>query len=253
MSILSPDEFEMFINGRITPEIKNKMLNTFNNTHLLMAHVRELDVVNNDYFFLAEGYIYNKQYDEPVNSSYVMGFSRDRRDQFVPIILSHIILLVLAIGTYLIMIKFNPIYGKVTILSLFMIPVAGFAAGRILPWIIVPFLSSFAPDAETLAKVSFWWPMATGLLLFTGPPIIFRILSLRITQFIKSFSIRGKCAPVFIAVSLGISAYLTIPVFLFNQSEAVFILTPVVLAIVFLSYINTCLFIFFIIVGLAFI
>ena len=84
----------------MTPEMKDKLISNYNSSTLVMAVVRELDIVDDDYFYLAEAYAYNKSTDAPIRSLYVMGFSRDRTSNFYYLILVNIILLILAVVLY---------------------------------------------------------------------------------------------------------------------------------------------------------
>ena len=78
VSVFNEEELEKFEQAIMTKEMKDKLIDSFNSTTLVMAVVRQLDIVEGDHFFLAEAYAYNRASDSAIRNLHVMGFSRDR-------------------------------------------------------------------------------------------------------------------------------------------------------------------------------
>jgi tetratricopeptide (TPR) repeat protein len=215
VSVFDKKELDNFEQAVMTPEMKDKLISNYNSSTLVMAVVRELDIVDDDYFYLAEAYAYNKSTDAPIRSLYVMGFSRDRTSNFHYLILVNIILLILAVVLYNYFHSTN--FGdtksknyKLTFDKVYSTGSAAvfyFLSGKLIPLLIIPLVSFFKPMPETLAKTSFWWPLVLGIFMFSGPAILLKVTSVRLGKFSEFFMARGRGAASAIAISVGVAAY----------------------------------------------
>jgi Cdc6-like AAA superfamily ATPase len=213
VSVFNKKELYNFQQAIMTPEMKDKLISNYNSSTLVMAVVRELDIVDDDYFYLAEAYAYNKSSDTPIRSLYVMGFSRDRTSNFYYLILVNIILLILAVVLYNYFHstnlgdtnrkKYEFTFDKSTSSA----AVFYFLSGRLIPLLIIPLVSFFKPMPETLAKTSFWWPLVLGIFMLSGPAILLKVTSVRLGKFSEFFMARGRGAASAIAISIGVAAY----------------------------------------------
>ena len=213
VSVFNKKELYNFQQAIMTPEMKDKLISNYNSSTLVMAVVRELDIVDDDYFYLAEAYAYNKSSDTPIRSLYVMGFSRDRTSNFYYLILVNIILLILAVVLYNYFHstnlgdtnrkKYEFTFDKSTSSA----AVFYFLSGRLIPLLIIPLVSFFKPMPETLAKTSFWWPLVLGFFMLSGPAILLKVTSVRLGKFSEFFMARGRGAASAIAISIGVAAY----------------------------------------------
>lgn len=232
-SILTLEELELFKSGTITNTIKNKLMKEMGITNLLAVTIKEDDVVDSNYLYLVQEDIYNLSMDEPVHSTNILGFTRDRRSVLKPIITANILLLLLSlllipIASFIsvkmlgsVRIQKNEIIKNMGT-SLFV-----FLLGRILPWIIIPLVSTFMPAAENLVKLSFWWPVILGLSLTILPLAILRILFITLNKY-KYFSfLFGKGGLLSAILGIGISAYLAAPLLMLHSQSGVYILVVV--------------------------
>ena len=100
VSVFNEEELEKFEQAIMTKEMKDKLIDSFNSTTLVMAVVRQLDIVEGDHFFLAEAYAYNRASDSAIRNLHVMGFSRDRTSSFNKFLVLNILLLCFAVAFY---------------------------------------------------------------------------------------------------------------------------------------------------------
>jgi tetratricopeptide (TPR) repeat protein len=231
VTALTPEELQHFetaaIADKITPAIENRLCQAFSMNEFLMVGVTELDKIDKDHFYLLEGRIYNSGKSASTRYFYNMGFSRDRNQQLWPIIITNFLLLLAAVVVY----TFFVIRDGSQKLSPAVIvapPAIGFLIGRVLPWVTLPMISTFAPLPETLAKLSFWWPSVAGIVLFMAPAVVYHILAARaraIFPRLKGQVYRERA--LFVAIALGACAYLAAPLYLYLESDALWILLPV--------------------------
>jgi len=244
VSVLNAQELESFEQGIMTTQMKNKLINSYNSSTLIMAVVEELDTVDDDYFYLAKAYAYNGSTDSEIRSLYVMGFCRDRTSSFYSIALVNFILLIFALLFYNYMhpIDLSDSNRKLSTIkfskSNITVSVIYFISGKCMPLLFVPFASLLKPTPETLAITSFWWPPLLGIIMLAGPVILLKVISVRLGKLSEFFMSRGKGAASAIAISIGVCSY-------FSE---LFIIKPIdnlILSIVFLIMAAiSCAFIF---------
>ncbi len=152
-----------FQDARITDEVKNGLLQAFRVNDVLVVNVRQVDVIDGDFFYVLEAKIYGRNQDTPTHDFAVMGFSRNRNDQFVPILWTNAVFLLFAYGAFWLQLKVRKRATVRVSLAVFAImPLIAFAVGRCAPWFLGPLLKRISPIPETLAIVSFWFPCLAG-------------------------------------------------------------------------------------------
>ncbi len=213
----------------IDRDVSSRLLNDFGADDLLVVTLRRMEANLGDNFFVAEGRVFSKGVAQALDPAFAMGFSRDRRDQLVPIILTNIMLLGFAPVLYAFFTLHYPIPRKRRIIDIEMIMVA-FLVGRCLPWFLIPPLLTLAPAAETLALLSFWWVAFVGLVIFAAPVLLIRIVLPRLAGYFPSLHMDGKGGVLAISSAFGTSAYLAGPVFLYFQDYALTILVALLIA-----------------------
>ena len=82
-----------------------------------------------------------------------------------------------------------------------------FFTGKMFPLLIFPMLNYFKPMPETLAIVSFWWCLLVGICIFIGPPILLKIMSVRLGTISEFFMSRGKGVASAFAITFGVICY----------------------------------------------
>ena len=200
---LPPSALDSLRNGLLSENLTQRLCEAFRVPRLLVVTVHRTDRVDDIHFYTLTGKIYEKGDAKPQHVLSKTGFSRDRRAQQIPIVLGHFALLLLGLAIYVLV---APSGSSSITPSMLTAPVAAFAAGRLLPWALVPLLRTITPIPETLAKLSFWWPVLVGLVLFAAFPALIWFLSGRF-----QVQPRGRAGGFFVAVVLGICAYFLTP------------------------------------------
>ena len=194
---------------------------------VLVVTVRKRAEVGSDYFFDLRGAVYSAGSEQPSTVAMRMGFCRDRRSEFWPVATAQAVLALLAVLTYagLARTRRHEWPGRV---ELAVVPFVAFAVGRLAPWVLVPIAERVAPPAETLAKLSFWWPAGVGLVLVGGALLIYRGAASRVPHLGRVLPFEGRGGAVAGAVALGALAYLAVPAFLYLGDGAVSAMIPAV-------------------------
>ena len=211
--ILSKAELESFKAGDISPRILKKIFQNFQNKHLLIVQCRQLDNVNGDYFCLVQAKMYQDGPQQAIHTNLlsVFGFTRDRTNCLATLIYLNIAFFLFAVALSAIIIRCRSNTGEGDVYKSIPSIVLAYGLGRIFPWIVIPLLASIMPLPENLAKLSFWWPLALGGALILGPAVIYKIVLNRLHNFFPFLKIDGKGDAVFVAVALGMCAYISGP------------------------------------------
>ncbi len=236
--ILDIDQLKNFNNGKISFTTQQQVNQALETKQFLLLTLRKIDQINNNYFYVLDGQVFNYDKGKTYHCS-SMGFSRNRNGQFWPIILSQIALFLMVIFFTYFTVRFKE--KKAQIKSLyFSAPIAGFILGRLIPWILVPILSPLAPKPDTLAILSFWWPLGLIFLLFSIPVFIYYLSNNFFQIHTPSLAINNRGNLVIASVALGVCAYLATPIYLYAENKGIIILLALVLASIFLfSFLGT--------------
>lgn len=244
INVLNDEEFQKLRNEKvITGQMSRKLCNHFRSSAFLVVNTKEADVFEDKYFYQIDAHLYKKAQSEPENTISVMGFCRDKRNFFIQIVIIHIALLILSVVLYYIIMILKCGRDELSgtnIFSIAVLPAAGFIFGRLILWILLPFIKTVSPSAETLAKLSFWWPFLAGITIFFVPAVLFRIAISRLQPILSIFNINGKGGAVFTSIALGVSAYAISPFILYNETVSVLIFIPFIIGVVSSLYILGC-------------
>ena len=110
-----------------------------------------------------------------------MGFSRDRSNLLIPIILINFALFLFSIFIGIFIYRKKTNYNPNKNLQFASILSLSFVISRIVPFIILPALHTFitAPDPEALAILSFWYVFLVSVVYLYFPFIIIHSLKLK--------------------------------------------------------------------------
>ena len=234
---LDTGQLAEFQSGKVTPAIKQRLLDAFGINQLLVVLVRETDVIDNDYFYVLEGKIYGVASPTPTHDFAVMGFSRDRNSWFNPIILTNVLLLGL---TFLAFWMQARIRRRATVrarmATFVFLPLIAFAVGRTTPWFLGPLIKSVSPIPETLAIVSFWVPAIAGTALTVLPMAGFWIIAKRLSTVWPMFNLDARTVSVFFGIGAGFASYFSVPLYLYLQQGALLVLLPTTLGVLAVAY-----------------
>jgi tetratricopeptide (TPR) repeat protein len=234
VEIIDVDQLKNFHNGKISFRTQQQINQALDTKQFLLVTIRKIDQINRNYFYIVDGQVYNYDKDKTYHCA-SMGFSRNRNGQFWPVVLSQIALFLTIIffPCFTAAIKENEKGLK----SLyFAAPIAGFILGRFIPWLLIPVLSPMAPKPDTLAILSFWWPLGLLFFLFTIPVFIYYLSNSFFQTHIPSLAINNRGGLIMVSVALGVCAYLATPIYLYAENKGIMILLALVLASIFLFY-----------------
>jgi hypothetical protein len=235
-SVLNVDDMELFKQGEVSKKIKNKLIDAFNSSTLMMVLVRKLDNVDDVHFYLAEGHTYNKKSNESIRQFYTMGFSRDGRGKSNDMFL---FIVVLFLVTFFIYNGLNYYRNQSSFsikLSNLIIPLLYFAFGIIIPFLIQPVVSSFKPDVESFARISFWWPLIMGVTIFGGPNAVLFVASTRLGNIIPGLLTGSRGGSTALTITAGSSCYFSVPLVLFNHPITSIFSILMIIAVLFSGY-----------------
>ncbi len=162
-----------------------------------------------------------------------MGFARDRRELFRPIIASQLLLLVLAMAwatqvSWSIVQPLRPI-------SRLAIGASLFALGRIFLILVVFVARKVIPDSNAMVAAAVWWPALLGLLAVLGGGLAAWVGQAQLTDIVPGARGARAVGSIFALVAMGTSSYFVTPLLLFAEQRGFASLIPFVLASVILS------------------
>lgn len=251
---LSDAQEEQFYKNNVTREIQETLMEKWKIRDLLIVTVHEVDIVDDDYFYIVEGKIVsldesaanalwrrifgdNLIEPRPTHNFQVMGFSRDRTGEFYSILVINIVLWMIAALIFWLLTRSQLRAGATAQrASLLLVPTLGFAVGRFSAWAVAPVLRSISQIPETLAIVSWWLPCLAGFALLLFPMLVFWLVGKRFLKFIPLVNVEGRMAATFIAIGCGGVGYLAVPLLMFLQSSGIAILVPLAIAAILMAY-----------------
>jgi len=205
-SALSPPARDSLRRGLLSSHLIGRLCTAFEVPRILVVTVNRTDKVDDVHFYTLTGKIYEKGASAPSQVISETGFSRNRRGQQLPLLLGNLGFLLLGVLIYVLLApeghsSIEP-SGLIT-------PALAFAAGRALPWAAIPLLRTIIPLPETLAKLSFWWPLLVGVVLFAVLPALVWFLTIRF-----QLHPQGRAGAFLAVIMLGITAYFLTPLLL---------------------------------------
>lgn len=222
--VLDNSEMEMVKSNKIEAPILKKLFASFSDTHLIFITIKQIDVVDGIYYFLLEARSYEIDSSEPAYSISNMQFTRDKRNAQLIVFALNLLLLVICIVIFYFANKHK---SKVFSWNSLPIPIIGFLVGRILPWLLVPIISTFRPEPEMLVKLSFWWLLVLGFALISGILLIHWLITNRLKSIFPALLWENRLGICFVYVALGISAYLTSLILIYDSSLILYALLTI--------------------------
>ncbi len=236
---LTHAELADFRASRVTPAVKRQLLAGLAATKLLVVFIRQVDQTDDVTCCRAEGQILEASGDAPSDSFSTLGFGRDRRSRMAWLVEANLALLVLAFAVYLaIAYTHRAMAAGISRLSLLVMPLVGFAAGRALPYAIAPLLGSICPAPGSPAWVSCWFPLLAGLALIGGTVAIYWLASPQLVKASPIFSPDTRGGALMAAMGAGIAAYLATPLLLYLDTQIAAQLGLLVVSVILLAYLT---------------
>jgi hypothetical protein len=249
----SPRELEGFDGGEPYSQLVDRLLTSFSAVNLMVLTIGEpvelddalVHFLRGDFFVPGE-----VVQGSPLAASLViraesfsfLGFARDRRAQFWPIILTQLLLFGLAIA-WATRVRWS--VGRP--LKIFVRVAVGatlFVFGRAFIIIVVFFLMRIKPDPSALVAAAWWWPALLGLLAVLGGGSAAWIGQARLTNVVPGARGARAVGSIFALIAMGTSSYFVAPLLLLDQGRGFaslvpYVLTSVALALIFAFAVRT--------------
>ncbi|MEM2146066.1 MAG: AAA family ATPase, partial [Candidatus Jordarchaeaceae archaeon] len=225
ISSLPPNIFDKYLEGKITEEFLSQIFLLFNSSNLLLVSIKKLDEVDDIYFYEITGDLYQPGLVQPIVSFFQYGLSRDRRPVVPVILMINLILLLLSIVAFIIFVRRRNSLLRIRF-SLIWAPFLGFLLGRLTPWAVAPILQKISPGLDSYATMTFWWPCLSGAILLLLPLLIYRFGLTRTGILPDNKKPSGHIPGVFMATTLGISAYFVTLALVFHGYDGIILILP---------------------------
>jgi len=222
---LSADELARLWNADTPAVLAPVLAELAGGEDVLLVTVREAHVIADAgvYFLTAEGRLFDGDgaIEDPTLHP---GLCEDRRPMLAPLGVAHLLLWLIAVAAFgVYRSKLGHEDGPGEWLALAGVAALPFAFGRVAPWVLMEFVAALGPAPEVMAKLAWWWPATVGAVLFLGPPLLYFVGTTRVPALLRSPGSIHNTLPrraLFIAVNLGTSAYLAVPLFLMMEGKA---------------------------------
>lgn len=231
---LDPDQWKRFRAGQLDSATTNTLMAAFGVDHLLVVTINQLGPVGDDHIIRLDASLHAVGRYQPVLTLARRAVSHDRRGAFPAILFANAALLVLAVALFAALMRLRT-FRWPTWSVLLTAPVVGFVIGRVAPWFVFSATSTLRPEPETLAKLSFWWPVLAGVAVLCGPTLLYRIVSHRLAALVPALAMRQRGAAMAVAISLGACAYLAAPLLIYPERQNALLLAATVACAVLLN------------------
>lgn len=220
---LDPAQWERFQAGRVDSAAVATLMGAFGVDRLLVVTINQLGPSGDDHFVRLDASLHTAGQPRPVLTLARRAVSHDRRGAFPAILLANAVLLVLAVVLFAALVRLRTFRWPAWSVLL-TAPVVGFVIGRVAPWFVFSATSTLRPEPETLAKLSFWWPVLAGVAVVCGPTLLYRIVSHRLGALAPALAMRQRGAAMAVAIGLGACAYLAAPLLIYPEAQGALLL-----------------------------
>ena len=235
---LNEEELTKLRKMELTTTILQKLRNTWGNRDILVCKIKRLDEVKHYHFYLAQGHVYHGTDPEPAMVLNNYGFCRDRRFVFSAVVFFNLLLLVGAVAVFRTLVRITaPDGASPSWRDSLGLGILGFIWGRAAVWGLAEIVEEFIPKDETLALLSFWWPMATGVAMLLGPALVLRFAEERFHRLEHWFGLYNRRGALFAAVTMGSVAYIGTAALYVGYWGSWLLLPPLVIGSVFAGWI----------------
>lgn len=224
---LSAEQWARFQAGEVDSAAVATLMDAFGVVRLLVITIHQLGPFGDDHFIRLDADLHVAGQARPELTLARRAVSHDRREAFPAIVLVNVALLLLAIGLFAVLVRLRTFRWPAWSLLL-TAPIVGFVIGRVAPWFVFSATSTLRPEPETLAKLSFWWPVLAGMAVVCGPTLLYRIVSHRLAAVAPSLAMRQRGAAMSVAIGMGACAYLAAPLIIYPEHQIAWLLVATV-------------------------
>jgi hypothetical protein len=241
---LDPLELEAFDNGEPSPQLVDRVRTAVDAVNLMVLTVgepAELDEASvhslRGDFYVPGEVVQGSQAEASLvirsQSISYLGFARDRRSQFWPIIGTQLLLFGLAMA-WAARVRWSIDRPTKTLLKL-AIGTTLFVFGRVFIIVVVILLMRIVPDPSALVSAAWWWPALLGLLAVLGGGLVAWIGQARLTEVVPGARGARAVGSIFAVAAIGTSSYFVAPLLLLDEGRGFVSLVPYVLTSVALA------------------
>jgi hypothetical protein len=236
---LSAEDRQAFDDNDLNSELIDTLMRAFDIVNLMVLTVGEPnDVVDADVYsvrmdFFVPGEVVQGSPAEAslqirTESSKFLGFARDRRTQYRPIVVTQLFLFGLALAW-----AARAPWSVDKPLKVFVRIALGagfFASGRFLMIVGVFLMMKFKPNSSALVEAVWWWPALLGLCAVLGCGLVAWIAQARLTDIVPGARGARAVGSIFALVSMGAGSYFVAPLLLYDALHGFTSLIPFILA-----------------------
>ena len=237
---LTPDDLEAFDAGEVTPAIVERLAMVFDGVDLVLLTVSSSDAEDETSICTIQGDLH--QQGEVIQGSPVdaapflrvesfrfVGYARDRRDQYFPILLGQLTLMLVAL-IWASQLKWS-LEKPLKVFYRLVIGAALFLFGRGFTIGVILVMRRFIPDARDMSAASWWWPALLGVLVIIGGGLVAWIGQARLTDIMPGARGARAVGSIFGLVALGACSHFITPLLLLDQAEGWMSFSPFLIAI----------------------
>jgi hypothetical protein len=231
---LDPAQWDRFQTGTVDSATAATLMDAFGLDRLLVVSINQLGPFGDDHFVRLDASLHAAGQAGPELVLSRRAVCHDRRAAFPAILLANAAFLVLAVLLFAALVRLRTFRWPAWPVLL-TAPVVGFVVGRVAPWFVFSATSTLRPEPETLAKLSFWWPVLAGMAVVCGPTLMYRIVSHRLAALAPALAMRQRGAAMAVAIGLGACAYLAAPLLIYPEAQGWLLLVATVACVVLLN------------------
>ena len=244
---LDQQQLEAFDRGASNPELVHRLASALDAVNLFVLTIGtpvELEdataiSLRSDFFLpgeVVQGSPLEASLEIRSETSSYLGFARDRRSQFRPIMVSQLLLLALAMA-WVTRVSWSIGQSQKTIPRL-ALGASLFAIGRIFMVLIVFFARRVIPDSNAMVAAVWWWPALLGLLAVLGGGLVAWVGQAQLTDIVPGARGARAVGSIFALVAMGASSYFVALLLLLEEQNGFasfipFVLASVTLAVIF--------------------
>ncbi len=228
MEALSAGQLAAFDRGEISPQIIEALSDAFHAVNVLVVTVRRGVELPDGEIILLEGDFYSPGKASPTDNFLHRGFARDRRDQFLPLILSQLFLFAVAV-VYAGSMRWSRVAPWTPVRKILTGAIL-FGFGFVCMILAVHFLTKIVPNPAATVAGSWWWPALFGPATIIGPGLVAWMLEARLSASMPGPGGDRAVASIFALAAMGACAWFLGPLLLLERSHGFASFVPFVLA-----------------------
>ncbi len=241
IAALSAKELRAYDDCNLTSELIDRLMTAFDAVKLMVLTIGEttelgdvsVHTLRRDFFIpgkTVQGSLTEASLQIRTESSRFLGFARDRRSQFRPIVVTQLSLFGLALA-WAARVRWSVDRPLKTLFRL-AIGATIFLLGRIFMIVAVVLLMKISPIPSALVAATWWWPALLGLWAVLGCGLVAWIGQAQLTDIVPGARGARAVGSIFALSAMGAGSYFVAPLLLYDELHGFASFIPFILAIV---------------------